>query len=125
MKQKMIYSAILIVSSALVLASCQSSRVWGSKKKIQDKEYYENREYGQPEPAYSPRYESYTALIIAPHPGFVMKQHPSGRFYHRSPAGFLYWKGYDNRFYIDRMYLSRLNYSRRDYDEWKRHSRNM
>jgi hypothetical protein len=73
-----------------------------------------------PQPA---RYYSSSALIITPSPGFVMKQSPGGRYYHRSPAGYLYWKGYDNRFYIDNSHLRDLRYSRGEYDEWKRYNR--
>lgn len=115
--------------AALFLAACQPSRVWANKKKNkEDREYREYREdeaYRQPPPpAPPPRYYASAALIISPRPGFLMKQDAStGRYYHRSAGGYLYWKGYDNRFYIDRTHLSRLSFSEREYDEWKRYSR--
>lgn len=116
-------------AAALFLTACQPSRVWATKKKKkEDREYRDDRErevYRQPPPAAPPpRYYASAALIISPRPGFVMKQDgSSGRYYHRSSAGYLYWKGYDNRFYIDRSHLRRLSFSEREYDEWKRYSR--
>lgn len=112
---------------ALVFTSCQPSRVWANKKKKKDdREYRANRDaevYRRPPPPSSARYYSSAALIIKPTPGFVMKQSPSGKYYHRTAGGFLYWKGYDNRFYIDHSHLNRLQYSKWEYDEWRRYSR--
>jgi hypothetical protein len=52
-----------------------------------------------------------------------MNRYPDGRYYHRSAQGLLYWKGYDNRFFLDRNYLRRVSFSKWEYDEWKRYSR--
>ena len=52
-----------------------------------------------------------------------MSQYPDGRFFHRSAQGLLYWKGYDNRFYLDRNYVNRVSYSKWEYKEWKRYSK--
>lgn len=124
MKRTFILSLAAAMVITSVFSSCKPSRVWATKKKDKhEKEYRETETYRQPHPPPPARYYSSAALIITPTPGFVMKQHPSGRFYHRSPSGFLYWKGYDNRFYIDHSYLSQLSYSRWEYDEWKRYSR--
>jgi hypothetical protein len=122
MKRTFILSAAAVLMMAVTFTSCKPSRVWATKKK----EPSENREpetYRRPEPPPPPRL-SYASLIITPTPGFVMRQDPDGKYYHRTTSGFLYWKGYDNRFYLDRSYLSRVNYNKWEYDEWKRYSRN-
>ncbi|MBL7731153.1 MAG: hypothetical protein JNM88_08250 [Chitinophagaceae bacterium] len=122
MKRTSILSVTAILALAITFTSCKPSRVWATKKK-EPKEYREKETYSRPAPPPPPRY-SYVSLIITPSPGFVMKQNPgNGRFYHRSHDGFLYWKGYDNRFYLDRSHLNRVSYSKGEYDEWKRYSR--
>lgn len=131
MKRTFMLSLAAASVVAIIFSSCQPSRVWANKKKKkEDKEYRESEvyrepaEYRRPVPPPPSRYYASASLVITPSPGFVMKQHASnGRFYHRSPSGYLYWKGYDNRFYIDQSYLSRLSYSRWEYDQWKRYSR--
>jgi hypothetical protein len=122
MKRTFILSAAAVVMMAVTFTSCKSSRVWATKKK-EPKEYREPETYRRPEPPPPPRL-SYVSLIITPSPGFVMRQNPDGKFYHRTTQGFLYWKGYDNRFYLDRSQVSRVNYNKWEYDEWKRYSRN-
>jgi hypothetical protein len=121
---------VAISIAAFLFSSCHPSRVWATKKKDK-KEYRDEREdrydrydygYTPPPPPPPPRYPS-VSLIISPTPGFVMKQGPNGRFYHRSVQGFLYWKGYDNRFYLDAADLGRVSYSRWEYDEWRRYNR--
>ena len=139
MKRTFILSLAVLFTAALVFSSCQTSRVWETKKKNKDKdrEYQEDRadrdrdyrDYREPDyrPAPPPpaptRYNRSTSLIISPTPGFVMKPATGGRFYHRSPSGLLYWKGYDNRFYLDRSYIDNISYSRGEYEEWRRYSR--
>lgn len=117
MKRTFILSTVAVVVAALIFTSCKPSRVWATKEKEP-----RNRTYRNTEPA-PPRYYNAVSLIISPSPGFVMRQYPDGRYYHRSPQGYMYWKGYDNRFYLDRTYLGRVSYSRWEYDEWKRYSR--
>lgn len=121
MKRTFILSAAAVIMLAVSVTGCKPSRVWATKKK-EPKEYREPETYRRPDPPPPPRY-SYVSLIITPTPGFVMRQNPNGRFYHRTEQGFLYWKGYDNRFYLDRTYLGRVNYNKWEYDEWKRYSR--
>ncbi len=123
MKRTFMLTLAAAATVAIVFSSCQPSRVWATKKKNKDdREYREQEVYRQPAPQPA-RYNNSSALIITPTPGFVMKQSPGGRYYHRSPAGYLYWKGYDNRFFLDRSYLNRVNYSQWEYDQWKRFSR--
>ena len=112
MKRKFILPAVVMVTATFIFAGCQPSRVWATKEKTQR----------VPEPP-PPRYYNPVSLIISPTPGFTMNRYPDGRYYHRGPQGFLYWKGYDNRFYLDKSYISRVSYSKWEYEEWKRYSR--
>lgn len=134
MKQTFIYPAIAVLVAVVLFTSCKPSRVWATKKKDKNED---KKEYAAapPPPVYSrpapvsaqqlppQRYYNNVRLIIAPTPGFVMKQTNDGRFFHRTGNGYLYWKGYDNRFYLDSYHLNQVNYSRGEYDEWKRYKR--
>ena len=100
MKQKKLHSITLIAAAAFIISSCGSSRPYSSSP--------------------APRSRSYVSLIITASPGFTMNSYPDGRYYHRSPQGFMYWKGNDNRFFLDKKYVNRVNYSKREYNEWKR-----
>ena len=77
-----------------------------------------NREYRtSPQEA---RYNSRVSLILSPSPGFTMSRNPDGRFFHRSREGFVYWQGYDNRFYLDKKQVKKARYNNYEYREWKR-----
>lgn len=126
MKRKFILASAAVLTAAIVFTSCQPSRVWATKDKEPKRSYREPEDYrySRPTPPPAPaRYYSPVSLIVNPFPGFTMKQHPDGRFYHRSQQGFLYWKGYDNRFYLDKAELRNVSYSRGQFEEWKRYSR--
>jgi hypothetical protein len=114
-----VLSAALILTAAISLTSCQPSRVYANKKKDKHRNEIPDPP-SQPAPAPT---SYYSALIIAPTPGFVMQRSSDGRFYHRSSAGFLYWRGYDNRFYLDQSYLHRVRYSQWEYNEWRKYAR--
>ncbi len=113
MKRTFILTSFIVLTASLLLTSCGPSRVWTTKE----------RSHRSPEPLPPPRHYASVSLIVSPSPGFRMSQYPDGRYYHRSPQGFLYWKGYDNRFYLDRSYLNRISYSKWEYKEWKRYSK--
>jgi hypothetical protein len=100
MKQNKLLSFTLIAVSALIISSCGSSRSYSSSQ--------------------TPQSLTHVSLIITPSPGFTMNSYPDGRYYHRSPQGFMYWKGNDNRFFLDKKYVSRVNYNKWEYNEWKR-----
>ncbi|HUR67214.1 MAG TPA: hypothetical protein VMZ03_12765 [Chitinophagaceae bacterium] len=132
MKRNFILPLVAVFTAAFVFTSCQPSKVWATKKKNKDKD--DDREYREPDyrseyrptpppPTTARYYRRSTPLIISPTPGFVMKPGPNGRFYHNSPSGLLYWKGYDNRFYLDQDDLRKISYDRYEYDEWQRYSR--
>jgi hypothetical protein len=65
-------------------------------------------------------YNSRVSLILSPNPGFTMSRNPDGRFFHRSPQNFVYWQGYDNRFYLDKAQIKKVRYNQSEYREWKR-----
>ena len=119
MKRTFILSLVSITVLTISLASCKSSRVWETK----DRSERTSRNNTVPPSAPPPRYYSSAALIISPTPGFTMNRFHDGRYFHRSPGGLLYWKGYDNRFFLDAGYLNRVSYSKWDYDEWRRFKR--
>jgi len=99
MKKNRIIQAVILGGFIALLASCRTSR-----------------EYS----AY-PRRSSSFSLIINSGPGIYANRYPDGRYYYRSPEGYIYWRGYDNRYYLDRRYLSRGNYDRRQYNDWNRY----
>lgn len=57
-------------------------------------------------------------LIITKTPDIIITRNNDGRYYYRNPDGYLYWQGYDNRFYIDKVYLSKIKYEENEYKEW-------
>lgn len=115
---KRIFMLIPVTTLAvLLLSSCGHSRVWANKKKEQPARQ-QTVYRSAPKPVYAP-----APLIISPHPGFTMARHANGQYFHRSPQGLTYWKGYDNRFYLDRNQIDRSRYSNFEYREWKRFSR--
>ncbi len=120
MKQIQLLTAALIIFLAATITGCKTSRVWETK----DNEDRTVRNTPAPAPRhYNPPATRSFSLIISPSPGFVMNRYADGRYYHRSQNGLLFWKGYDNRFYLDKSYLHRVSYSRWEYDEWKKYSR--
>jgi hypothetical protein len=100
MKMIKILQAVVLMVVIGSAASCSSGR-----------EYYR-----QP----PPRFNAHVSLILSPNPGFTMSRNPDGRFYHRSPQGFVYWQGYDNRFYLDKGQIKKVRYNNYEYREWKR-----
>jgi hypothetical protein len=124
MKRTFIYATAVLVVMSFLFTSCKPSRVWTTKKKDKQERsepvVYNRPPASQPAPPPAPRYYNAIPLIVSPTPGFIMKQDRDGRYFHRNPQGYLYWKGNDNRFYIDSYHLSQLRYSQWEYDEWKR-----
>ncbi len=104
MRRTGILQTVLLVAIVGLLAGCYSGRTY--------------RTYPPPPP---PPVRANVSLIISPFPGIVISAHPDGRYYYRSPQGYMYWRGYDNRYYLDRQYLGRFNYDRREYNEWRRY----
>lgn len=100
MKKIRIVQAVLLVAVVALMASCSSSR-GGS--------------YSEP---YPPRQTNFS-LIIRSSPGMVVNRYHDGRYYYRNPNGYMYWRGNDNRYYLDRSYMNRGRYDRGQYNAWK------
>lgn len=105
MKKMRIIQAVTLVAFVALLASC------GPSREYPEYSYYPNRSSAS------------FSLIINPGPGIYASRYYDGRYYYRSPQGYLYWKGYDNRYYLDRSYLGKVRYHQDEYNEWKRHYR--
>jgi hypothetical protein len=99
MKTNRFIQAAILVAFVGVLASCGTSREYSSY----------------------PRRSSASLSLIIGSPGIYATRYPDGRYYYRSPEGYMYWRGYDNRYYLDRSYLNRGYYDRREYNEWNRY----
>jgi hypothetical protein len=104
MKRIRIVQAALLIGIVAVLSSCGSSRD------------YHGRSY--------PPARTDVSLIIGSSPGLVTMRHSNGMYYYRDQRGLTYWRGYDNRYYLDRRYISRSNYGHRQYNDWKRYHKN-
>ena len=92
---------VLLVAVVGALASCSTRRGY-------DDGYYAG-----------PR--TNMSLIIGPSPNMIVTRHPSGRYYYRAPGGYTYWRGYDNRYYLDRQYMGRSYHNHRQYNDWRRY----
>lgn len=60
------------------------------------------------------------SLIVDPFPGIAVSRYSDGRYFYRNPQGYTYWRGYDNRYYLDRSYVGRNYSNHRDYNNWRR-----
>jgi hypothetical protein len=95
MKKIRIIQAAIVVAFITVLAGCSSS-------------YYP--------------YSGTSASLIVSSPGIYATRYPDGRYYYRNPQGYMYWRGYDNRYYLDRSYIGKVHYGRGEYNEWRRYN---
>jgi hypothetical protein len=105
MKKSRIIQAAIVVAFAGLLASC------GPSREYPDHSYYPSRN------------QSSFSLIINPGPGIYATRYYDGRYYYRSPQGYTYWRGYDNRYYLDRSYVGKVRYNRNEYNDWNRYYR--
>lgn len=103
MKMIKILQAVILFLIIGGAASCRSTRAYNEPPR--------------------PHYNTHVSLILTPNPGFTMSRNPDGRFYHRSKQGFVYWQGYDNRFYLDKAQVRKVRYSNYEYREWKRYGK--
>lgn len=103
MKKIRIVQAAVVVLLLATMASCRSSRDYGS--------------YPPP-----PRPRTSVSLILNAGPGIVVSRYSDGRYYYRAPNGYMYWRGYDNRYYLDRRYINRNYYSHNQYNDWRRYN---
>ena len=101
MKTIRILQTVLLIAILAPVFSCSPSRD------------YSYRRYSAPRTSVS--------LIISGGHGFIINRYPDGRFYYRSPQGYIYWRGYDNRYYLDRQYYNRGYNNHYQYNEWNRY----
>lgn len=67
---------------------------------------------------YGYTYRRYPLIVIRT-PDIIIGRYNDGRYYYRNPDGLMYWRGYDDRFYLDEKYLDDMNYDQSEYDDWK------
>jgi hypothetical protein len=103
MKKSRIIQAAIAIAFASLLASC------GPSREYPDYSYYPSRS------------QSSFSLIINPSPRIYATRYYDGRYYYRSPEGYLYWRGNDNRYYLDRSYVGKVRYNKNEYNEWNRY----
>ena len=58
-------------------------------------------------------------LIVIRTPDIIIGRYNDGRYYYKNPDGFMYWQGYDDRFYLDEKYLRDMDYDQDEYNDWK------
>jgi hypothetical protein len=104
MKILKIVQAVLLIAVVAMTASCSTSRD------------YHNRSYPGPQSNFS--------LIISSSPGLVTMRNPYGMYYYRDPRGYIYWRGYNNQYYLDRRYVNRSYYNHQQYNDWRRYHYN-
>lgn len=105
MKQIRIVQAAVLLTVAVIIASCGSSRDYHGRH-------------------YPPRTQTGVSLIIGSSPGLVISRNPNGMYYYRDPRGFIYWRGYGDRYYLDRRYMNKSYYGHQQYNDWKRYHNN-
>ena len=99
MKRIRIVQAVLLVAAVVLFSSCSSGR---------------HNVYADP---YPPARSNFS-LVIHASPGMVVNRYHDGRYYYRH-QGYTYWRGADNRYYLDRSHLNRVRYNRQQYNNWK------
>ena len=104
MKKIKIIPVVLLGAIAVVMVSCGSGR-----------EYHRG--------PYA-RSRSSISLIIGTSPRLVVLRDPYGRYYYKDPRGYIYWRGNDNRYYLDRKYVNRSYYGHQQYNDWRRYHNN-
>jgi hypothetical protein len=104
MKKYALLTTTALVMLAVFFTACRSSRTV----------------YVTPPPPPRP---SVSLILNTPGPGFVMVKQPRGGYYYRSPQGYIYRRGYGNRYYIDSRYVSRNYHQHQQYNDWRRYHR--
>jgi len=92
----------------------------------QAKKVYGSRSARPYAPGQRKKYGSYRRypLIIIRTPDIIIGRYNDGRYYYRNPEGYMYWRGYDDRFYLDEKYLNDNGYDNDEYNDWKYKGRN-
>ena len=88
----------------------QAKKVYGSRS-ARPYAPGQRKKYGYPDRRYP--------LIVIRTPDIIVRRYNDGRYYYRNPEGYMYWKGYDDRFYLDEQYLNDNGYNEEEYNDWK------
>src|SRR4051794_35629552 len=102
MKSLKILPAAILIAFASFAVSCTVSR---------------------PYAPYPPEPSASLSLIVNPYPGIVVNRYSDGRYYYRNPQGYTYWRGRDNRYYIDRSYVGSRYRNHSQYNDWRNNGR--
>ena len=58
-------------------------------------------------------------LIIVRTPQIIIVKHADGRYYYKNADNFIYWKGNDDRYYLDEQYIDQVEYDQAEWNDWK------
>lgn len=58
-------------------------------------------------------------LVVSPDASKEVRS-PDGRYYYRNEQGYIYWKGYNNKYYIDRVHAGQVESDPSDYRNWQK-----
>jgi hypothetical protein len=61
----------------------------------------------------------YYPLIVLKTPDIIILRHTDGRYYFKNSDNLIYWKGNDERFYLDEQYLEDVEYDKNELNDWK------
>lgn len=67
---------------------------------------------------YGYSYRRYPLIIIRT-PDIIISRYNDGRYFYRNPDGYIYWRGYDDRYYLDEKHLDNNGYDDNEYNDWK------
>ena len=84
----------------------------------QAKKVYGGRSARPYAPGKIKKYGRYPLIIIRT-PDIIINRYNDGRYYYRNPEGYMYWRGYDDRFYLDEKFLNDNGYDDDEYNDWK------
>lgn len=141
MKMRKILQTVGLFSILIIAVSCRSSRpVYGRQypgyppplpppqypvyndhlPPVHAKKIYGSRSARPYAPGQRKKYgyRRYPLIIIRT-PDIIIGRYSDGRYYYRNPDGYMYWKGYDDRFYLDEKYLGDNGYDDNEYNDWK------
>jgi hypothetical protein len=61
----------------------------------------------------------YYPLIVLKTQDIIILRHTDGRYYYKNQDNFIYWKGDDERFYLDEQFLEQIEYDNSELNDWK------
>lgn len=138
MKLSNFTQAVVVMLLAALAASCGTARHGGDRDypgRYPDRErsahrlppghskkVYNHKSARSHAPGQRKKY-GYHPLVIVRTPRMDIRRAGDGRYYYTNREGFYYWKGYDERLYLDERFLSRVEYDRNSYEDWKNQGR--